>query len=635
MKIKEYLQDVYDLILEEEARLNELERMPAMHFQNLNRALDFLAQKVEIARTIRKLKSRIDSRGEFEVSSARVKCFQTFLSERWWIIIDSDLAYNYNFEYPANKICLLLATKIAPILYLHRYEILMPSIATFNAISLTSILEDEVDADGNEVAEAQKLQLNQFILCDNNKYIINVFDAITYALYDNKNLKHTSALEVEDKRGVKTNLLNAEEATRVISHSQYALEYYTAVNQLVDALKACPTIGSAVKRLIERLREGGSTRTGQSMFALPQSNSIEGTVEFYEYLNLLTPEEKHYLFSCSAPDTNFGPTFEEVWIKLAYRAYLEKALPNVSEEEVSYMATVVIGSAKVVQDDQGDIVKDIPLCVELAANDLEDILDRSDLMQRFAQNVKAANIGVEQSQERVDIAQINFITALKSGSYFINSPYIHNQKYASALVKRIFRSLNALQFSGALDSIDFHYHEEIVKIVMMKTALRNLIRTVDDLAALLEIKYKPTQKVIICTLEYKYLLSKLTTAAHLKKILVLLDPNYLNEFLENLGRAHILSLIANEESKSDFFVNLPTAISEVFRRNGYVEQDYVARPACARRLLSFVGLFAESAGNVTNSLKSKRDARDELTDDDMCIEKSDDDSLSPKKIRVV
>ncbi len=314
---------------------------------------------------------------DMEIAPEHLVALIEFLAHRWDRIRNSNLAYPHQPHSTVNVICLLLAQELEKLTGVSRYRLLMPTITVdCNEISTTEIKENN-------------LELHEFVLSDDNDRIIDIIPCMDFAVEDGV-LKHTSLF------AGKTKALSKTEADRVIHHSEYAQNYYTAIIERVDAKTKSNSFGSTLSGLCESLRRGGNHGTyrgGEELNA--GHNANEGIFYFSEWLAALTESERKNLLSRKRADGN--KTFADIWGRAA------------RPTDADYKST--------------------NFCVALIADDVELILKNNrDLFDIYPQNKQVAKLSfLAPLDENVANAKKELMRAMRSNRYHVTASYDDEQ----------------------------------------------------------------------------------------------------------------------------------------------------------------------------------------------------------------
>ena len=226
-----------------------------------------------------------------------------FFKRRWKnALINTDIQYLHDVTNPANQACVNIARALGKLLDRPYLGLLMPTLLEVSAADYTtsSYIEDD-------------LLLTDLILNDSNNRIIHLSDVLANAQVDGI-LKYNFL--VKDK--VKT--LSETEKSRFLSRDSTVGAHYQALKIRVEFKVEGDTVGAALTRLIQGLRDGGSKKTKQEEDSGHLAN--QAIVEFHEYVETLDATIREQLMKASKYD-RFGAarpellTVETLWGKLS------------------------------------------------------------------------------------------------------------------------------------------------------------------------------------------------------------------------------------------------------------------------------------------------------------------------------
>lgn len=293
-----------------------------------------------------------------------------FFTGRSKIMSNRDIHYLHDFMNPANSACISIAHELGRLKSSPYLAILLPSLCDVPKESyLTSSYTDEV-------------LLSDIVLSDSNTRIIHIPDVLDFSQEDGR-LKHNSLFLG------KTRVLTASEQERCLSRHKTVRDAFDALQARVRFKLYGDTVGAAINRLIQNLRNGGVKKKGHKADLDSGDAANEGILEFHEYLQTLAPAIRQQLMSASKFD-RFGQATPEVlsigmlWDRLARPE--EKDYTKKTYEQTIY-------------------------CVELIASRLEEVLNENpnlyDLMSYEGEalmSVAKINADVIETRDAMSIA---------------------------------------------------------------------------------------------------------------------------------------------------------------------------------------------------------------------------------------
>ena len=229
--------------------------------------------------------------------------------ERWWMIKNSNMQYLNDFTSPANEACIAIAKILASKENESYLAILIPDLAkTPPQQYLTSSYTEE------------HIDLNFLILSDDFTHIMHVRDVLEGA---------------QDDGVLKCNYLVGERVVKLsMSEEQRLLSRHPSVKAAFDAIQVRKkfklegdTVGSAVRRLAQGLRDGGARKGGIEHSAGADANVA--IFEFNQYRETLAVETLTILDGAAMTDRflSFVPEkleFGQLWAILSQPTYEAK-----------------------------------------------------------------------------------------------------------------------------------------------------------------------------------------------------------------------------------------------------------------------------------------------------------------------
>lgn len=256
--------------------------------------------------------------------------FERYLKKRWDVIKQTDVQYCQDFNNPANRFCIEVAKALGEFYHKSYLVFLMPSLTSVpSAHYITSSYEED-------------LSLHYLLVSDDSTRLIHILDVLTFAQEDGV-LKHNSLFDGRSKE------LSFCEQHRLLARHPSIEQHYLALQDKLNFVLHGETAGAYVNRLIKGLREGGKNQNGQEMIAHDESNIAIAT--FDTFLQSLSPSKREMLLKTNKFDR---------WISsnIPYAKSIEQCWQRLARP----------------MDSNGD---DSTYCVELIANDLEEILEEN------------------------------------------------------------------------------------------------------------------------------------------------------------------------------------------------------------------------------------------------------------------
>ncbi len=251
-----------------------------------------------------------------------------FLKARWEkVLINTNIQYLHDFTNPANQACISIARGLGIILNDSYLGFLMPTLFLVKSQDYTT--SPYIDND---------LLLHDLVLSDCNTRIIHLPDVLDCSQEDGI-LKHNSLVLNKIK------ILSPSEQNRLLSRHPTVNTYYDALKARVDFKISGDTVGAALTRLIQGLRDGGEKKTRKADNSGAAAN--QAVVEFYEYMETLDDAIKVQLMNATKYDRYKGAKPELLSIESLWHSLT-------CHKENKF--------------------KDVTFCVESIANSLEEIL---------------------------------------------------------------------------------------------------------------------------------------------------------------------------------------------------------------------------------------------------------------------
>lgn len=266
------------------------------------------------------------------------KTLENFLKTRWERLRNTDAQYFYDTTNPANQMCVAIAKMLGRFQNKPYLLFLIPTLSTVPAAAyFASSYEDE-------------LNFKQLILSDDATRMIHIPEVLEFAEQDGV-LKHAS--HFNGKRGD----LSIAEESRLLARHPSVENYYHALRDKLNFQMYGETAGAYLARLISGLREGGALGSGAEFITGAEANVAIS--DFSVFLESLTKSKKKKLLNAGKTDR-----WRDGVVKYFSIGQSWTLLENSSKEKEA--------------EDQ-----DEAYCVELIANDLEEILNANPMLYLF------------------------------------------------------------------------------------------------------------------------------------------------------------------------------------------------------------------------------------------------------------
>jgi hypothetical protein len=504
---------------------------------------------LEAEKTLSKLENLFYRYGHKKASITTLKPFTTLLKTRWDYVQGTPFSYTHASTHDFSLItdlCEVLATELSTSSFSPhcKIKLLMPSIITQNEVRLTDLDEEQAS-----LPTEDRLQLHQFVLSEDNKHIIEVFECLTDAKEDGT-LKHTSAL-----LNNKVKLLNESEKQEVIQHSSRTKNYHKLLQELFHLKNHGENIGAAVNRLITKLNQGGMHGHRGGTNDVAGQDALIGIKDFFNYLLALEEDEKEYLFGCFATNNVIAMSFEVCWLHLLFRAALVHQVIELSEIEVHAIFETLSSS---VSDPSIAIA-----CVELIAKDLNNILNNhQELFDMYPRNIEsAAYTAVTIKEAAINNAKQALQTALTSTDTYLVLPS-SSKENPERLQKQFYNSLiNDIDtLNKVLTGMNYQEHYSLFHHILGRKTLQDIINNATSLQKILaNCLVVDTHIVLLQALGKDYLQTILPNAKEIRKIIdVLSHMQYSTFFNDILGKDFLKSILSNPNSINTLFTGLST-----------------------------------------------------------------------------
>lgn len=236
------------------------------------------------------------------------------LKDRWRMIKNSNMQYLHDFTNPANEACIAIAKILAGFAAVSYLEILMPDLSRTRPEEYLTSSYTEEDID-----------LKALILSDRSSHIIHVGDVLESSQDD-------GVLKCNYLVGKKVCKLSSSERERLLSRHLSVRAAFDALQARIKFKLDGDTVGSAVRRLIHGLLEGGVAKNGSEHNAGADANVA--IFEFNQYRDTLAPETLVILDSAGKFDRFLTQepewlVFAQLWTYLKEPTFEEKGTQTV------------------------------------------------------------------------------------------------------------------------------------------------------------------------------------------------------------------------------------------------------------------------------------------------------------------
>lgn len=484
--------------------------------------------------------------------------FKQFFADRWERIKDTNLSYTVNPHVPFNALCFEIATYIAKYANenINPFQLLMPTIELKdNDVSGTSL--DEKD-----------LTLNDFILSDDNKRFIDIFECLRLAEKDGT-LRHMSLFKGEAKD------LSKAEAQRIIHHSEYTKKYYKAITKRAYFKKDGEGFGQKLERLVDDLRKNGAKGSGTEDKANEKIYKV--IWDFDAWMNSLPDQELTFLKSLKTEPGVLPKNFGEIWLGILKDP--SKNLIDCIDTLASYIESVLKANPIIYKKPGSN----------LSIQTLDTVCEerKSALQTALKDPALKVQCGYPASNDQISFAITDFSSSLITSAQELCSllSFVEeNKRYA--VIKSI-KNVNTL-FNTAKDFYRLVrlLNEDERNLFFKKHARQfiSLIQREKDLMATIEL-FKEEGKL------------KIISALGSSRIFTILNnsPIQLAKFLQTLSikeRAALFQQCASEginfiSSIADFnqFILLNPSAKNMKQTLAALSKDYAAYPEAHRSLL--------------------------------------------------
>ena len=213
----------------------------------------------------------------------------SFFQERWARVRSSDCQYLNDFISPANHVCIDIAKELGRVLSKPYLALIMPTLTWFPSSTYTTSSYDE------------DLNLKEIILSDCKQRIISLPDVLDSAQVDGV-LKHNYL------SGRLPTKLSQSEQDRFLSRHPSVKAAYEALQARIAYKLHGETVGAALNRLVQGLREGGENiyaygdarRLVASYDAGKNANTA--IIAFQAYLESLDKNTRMTLLRAKSPE---------------------------------------------------------------------------------------------------------------------------------------------------------------------------------------------------------------------------------------------------------------------------------------------------------------------------------------------
>jgi hypothetical protein len=261
------------------------------------------------------------------------KTLENFLKTRWERLKNTDAQYFHDIHNPANLMCIEIAKTLGRLQNKPYLPFLIPALGMVPAFAYVASSYDD-----------DNLAFNQLMLSDDGTRMIHIPDVLEFAEQDGA-LKHSSLFN--DKRRD----LNIAEENRLLARHPSVENYYHAIRDKINFQLHGETAGAYLARLISGLREGGSLGSGEEFIAGEEANIA--IADFSIFLESLSEETKRNVLNAGKVDR---------WRN-----------GEVKHRTIGHLWELLVNPSKREEDDK----QEVRYCVELIADDLENILGES------------------------------------------------------------------------------------------------------------------------------------------------------------------------------------------------------------------------------------------------------------------
>jgi hypothetical protein len=387
---------------------------------------DYATQKL-----LSELQKMIRDKEDKEIEENEITALKIIFKDYFAVLKKTNFISLFDSQSKLTITYMVLAQALESITGISRFQFMLPEVVVVDYEASSTSLHDP------------DLQLTDFVLSDDDTFIIEVLACLNFAVEDGQ-LKHTRLFNGQMKT------LSETEADRVIHHSPEAKSFWKTIQDKVNFELHGESFGAVLKQLANKLAKGGAygNRGGSEFNAGADANT--GIQEFFEWLNILTSEEHETLSGVKAPGLSYS--LGELLGRLARPA------------DVNFAET--------------------RFCVEIIGGNIDTILHYNpQLFNTYPINKSLVSaIGIEQMQARLTVAHDNLKKAMSDPQYRVLSTYPNSNE---VFTKRVCNLPNLAEVLG--EKINAHIKTiDDVLFILEKIEISNRYKFLSSIKKLLQ-----------------------------------------------------------------------------------------------------------------------------------------------------
>jgi hypothetical protein len=353
--------------------------------------------------------------------SSLAKTLKRFLKKRWGWLNNTDAQYFHDTQNPANLMCVEVAKVLSKLSNQAYLLYLMPSLSNVPASAYVASSYEDDD-----------LEFTELMLSDDGERLLHIPEILEYTEQDGV-LKHIVLLQ-----GQRCDLSLAEE-TRLLARHPSVANYYEAIRDKINFQFYGETAGAYLMRLIAGLREGGAHGSGTEFVAAEESNLA--IVDFSIFLESLSKRNQKAVLKMGK--------FER-WRD-----------GEIKHSSIAHALELLVTSSNADEAEE----QEERYCVELIANDLEEILEENPCLYQMMPFQQDGIGTLEVFQEAVEETKASMLTALNASKTYRYFGAVGDEKLARGVLSEISgdRTFFLSQAEIAYVARCYHHDEAAIK----------------------------------------------------------------------------------------------------------------------------------------------------------------------------